>query len=222
MKKTLAIIPSAGFGTRMNVGRTDAKELLIDPVNNKPLIDWHLELANNNDLNSLVITRQAKQELINYLGAYPSNPSVLILEETKGEWPSTILESFPMWEENNILLLPDSRFKPSDEAIKSIKTLLEEDDVDLVIAIHMIDDSSKWGIVSMTKDEERIVLEEKPERLKGVRNYAWGILGFKKNVGKSLLESMEARAPHITPENTKLVELESFVDITRTGKLEKY
>lgn len=213
MNKTLAIIPAAGFGTRMNMSPIDAKELLIDPVNNRPVIDWTLELCKNNKIKTVVITRNQKDTFINYI--VDKSDSLFILDKVEGEWPDTILKIEIMWENHNIVLLPDTRFSPCNRTIYNIKNGLESG-YDLVIAYHKVNDLSKWGALNNN------YLEEKPQHLSGLAGDAWGVIGFNKNIGNNLFTAMSQKIPFQLPENTLLLELDWFKDITRTGTLEKY
>lgn len=218
MGNILSILPAAGFGVRMHVGRTDAKEMLLDPITGSPLMDWDLDLCLDNDIKSLVITRADKLGLINHI-TNRENLSALILEKPVGEWPDTILASKQLWEDDNILLLPDTRFNDADNIVKKIKQSLEQGH-ELVVAYHKVDDLSKWGAIH--DGAVGLSIEEKPERLKDTKGIAWGIIGFKRYIGDNLFKAMSRKIPFICPESTILLELDWFKDITRTGKLEKY
>ena len=62
-----AIIPAAGYGTRMQAfTRFMSKELL--PVKGKCCIDWAIEEAESCGLEPLVVVRAEKEELVRHLG----------------------------------------------------------------------------------------------------------------------------------------------------------
>ncbi len=206
MKRILAIIPCAGLGSRMGMPLNQSKELLLDTRNNKPLIEWHLNLCKSNKLDPLIITRPEKIDLIEYCIKNKINH---IISQPGKEWMDTVELSRPYWYENNILLLPDTRFQPKC-IIKSIKQSLQFG-CSTVFALHKVQDISKWGYVT-----DYGYCEKLPFNNSG---HAWGILGFKKNT--DIFKNMSHRGifnPH--KNKTNFLFLNEFYDITRTGKIE--
>ncbi len=209
--KTLCIIPCAGLGTRMSMTLNKSKELLIDPCTHEPIIKWSLDLCKKHHIEPLVITRKEKTDLIAYLSE--QGVKCLIIEPDGSEWPSTVLASEHLWQENNILILPDTRFSP-ENALKQIEdSLLLQKPV--TFALHSVDNVSKWGCV------EEFYYCEKPN--KNTHGWAWGLIGFKKDFGPLLLNNMlEQQIFHDHIEETNFLFLDKFVDLTRTGKIEKW
>lgn len=209
MSEVRCIIPAAGFGTRMNMDPGKSKELLIDPVTNKPVIQWAIDLCKEYDLHPLVITRKEKMDLLNYCD---ENCIANAIIEPEGEWPNTIYMMKQAFYEDNILILPDTRFNPTS-ILKDIKTDLELG-AKFSIALHKVEDSSKWCIV---KDYQIV---EKPE----LNQPAWamGLIGFKAQPGIGLFSTLSSRNVYKILQNTSFQYLKDFKDITRTGKIEKY
>lgn len=205
--KIKAIIPCAGFGKRMNMLPDESKELIINPNNNRPLIDYAFSLCNLYDLEPLVITREEKKDLIEYCANLNIETQII---EPVGEWPDTILESMHNWNKDNILILPDTVLSPVS-VIEDIKTGLKLGN-NAVIALHDVKDVSKWGSV---KDYN--IIEKSSNTNEGK---AWGLIGFKDYYGYELFSAMSTRNKNFKLDNTGFVYLNEFKDITRTGKIE--
>ena len=206
MPITRALLPCAGLGSRMNMDYNKSKEMLLD-AQGKPLIQHHLDLCTKYELSPLVITRAEKVDLIDHCLSQKVN---VLLIQPKGEWMDTLLASTKMWENDNILLLPDTRFSP-DSIIGDVKNSLALGNLS-VLALHQVDDVSKWGSV-----KNYTIVEKKSSIDKG---WAWGIMGFKKSEGIRLLEGMRKKGVPISLKDSGFVYLDSFKDVTRTGILE--
>lgn len=203
---TRLILPCAGYGKRMFMQSNQSKELLL--YNGQPLIERHLVEARANNLNPLVITRIEKQDLIEYCAKNGVETKII---EVEGEWAESVLKSCLKWEENNILVLPDTIIEPYSESLKQIKKGLEVGN-DAVFALHKVADPKNWGIVK----EYRVV--EKPSYLEG-EQLAWGMIGFKQIYGIELFNGMKNKNCPLKLRNAGFVYLDKFQDVTRTGKL---
>lgn len=204
-----AIIPCAGFGTRMSMPINQSKELLLDK-NGQPLIQWHLDLCKQYNIEPFIVTRAEKEDLIDYCKNNNIAYAVMVPGE---EWPHTAYNSNTYWKEKNILLLPDSRFEPKN-IINQIKQSLEFG-YDVTFAVHKVPDVSKWGMVTQTFYSEKPYLEN-------LAGYAWGIIGFTKQAGYDIFYNMRNRGRYSQHEyNTNIVFLDSFRDVTRTGVIEE-
>lgn len=202
MSRPKAIIPCAGYGTRLNMGPNESKEMLWDTRNAMYLIDYSLILCEKYDLDPLVITRSEKKDLIDY--CTKDNVEVLIIEP-EGEWPSTILASKELWAEDNVLILPDTRFTP-ESILYGIKDALSMNNK-AVIALHRVSDVSKWGSI-----ENYHITEKSKDTYMG---HAWGLIGFKQDYGEELFTAMMTRDKPFKLKDTGFLFLRSFDDITR-------
>lgn len=200
-----AILPCCGYGSRMNMQLDQSKEMLPDS-NGNPLIKYHLDICFKYGLEPLIITRAEKTDLIKYVETFCD---VLIIEP-KREWPYTILKSWEKWEEDNVLLLPDTRFEPHD-IINNIKRDLELG-ADISIALHSVMDANKWCIVNDYQ------LHEKSNGFHG-QQYAFGVIGFKKRAGIHLFSELNINK-EANLYNASFQYLDSFVDVTRNGTVE--
>lgn len=213
--KMLAIIPASGLGTRMNLKPYQAKEMLSDPSNgDKPLIQWSLDLVQN----PLVVSREDKEPLNQY--CENNKIELLTVKETK-EWPDTVLETISFWDDKNVLILPDTRFQPTD-ILEQIEKQLETND--LVFAIHEVDDVRNWGKVLLDPFSKKpIQTQEKAGIEFKLEGNAWGLIGFKKHVGEALFQAYSDRKIfNLTKLKVSVIYLTSFKDICRTGQIEQY
>lgn len=174
--------------------------MLLD-FQNKPIIEYSLNLCKTYNLEPFIITRPEKQDLINYLNTHQIK--YMLYNPDGKEWNETVLACKDQWDENNLLILPDTRFK-SPEVIKDMQRSLEMGN-EAVIALHEVPDPSKWGII--TPEYE---LLEKPAHLTGNQK-AWGLISFKNTYGQELFSNVK----YIKLKNTGFVFLEEFKDITR-------
>src|ERR1041385_1378889 len=97
-----AIIPCSGRGSRMKMDTWEAKELLIDPVNGKPLVDYSLDLCYKYSIKPVIITRAEKRPFIDHIMDNHPNADLIICDPGK-EWAETVLKSQGLWGEKNIL-----------------------------------------------------------------------------------------------------------------------
>lgn len=204
--RVVCLIPSAGYGTRMGCLPHEAKELIINPSTNKPLIQWHLDLCSKYNLKPLVITRKEKTGLIDY--CKKQNVDCLLVEHQE-EWTNTLLMVKEHWGETNILLLPDTNFSDTS-VLSNIKHSLIIESKPLVAAVHNVKDGNKWGMVNHRYT--KYIIQEKPTNQKV--GYAWGILGFKKECGIKLFENLKDKKVYST-NDLKIYKLQWFKDVTR-------
>jgi len=201
----LAILPCAGFGTRMGMKINESKEMLPDSKYGfDHIIDYSLDICRQFHLIPLVITREEKTDLIKYL---KKKKIKYMLVDHKGEWFETVLKSQVYWLENNYLLLPDTRFQLITNMLDLIRGL--EMGNNAVFGVHKVQDPEKWGIISSYS------LMEKPKYLKGPQ-MAWGIIGFKRYYGVDLFSKM--RYSKFKLKNVGFSHLLGFEDITRGVK----
>ncbi len=217
----VCLIPAAGFGKR--VGEPPAKELLIDPENQRPLIDWSLQLAIDLGLKPVVITRESKTSLRAYLDEYWHSRGVEVhLVSHSKEWPDSILQSEVLWGPINLMLLPDTRFEP----ISLVKQLIHdcENDKDASFGFfRTIERLDTWGVLDWSASRT-LKICEKPKTLPRISSpqdkmAPWGLISFKKEVGKNLfsdlLGSNQSHEWFEFRNSYSLHELNSFRDITR-------
>lgn len=198
------LIPASGFGTRIGMSPNQSKELLLDPKDNRPLIEWCLDVA----INPLIIVRKEKQDLIDYCSK--NNIEYIIVDNTK-EWPDTVLRSECFWDDRNILMLPDVRYNNKEDVIKQITDSYKS----LTFGVHEVDDVSKWGHVCLGHTQEKPNVN--------TSGYAWGVISFDREIGQELFTSYLNKTVYKYDINdVKYVKLENFKDITRNKTLELY
>lgn len=221
MKNIKFIIPCVGTGTRMNMKFDQSKEMLPDPSNdNKPLIRWHLDNLQKFDFPILIITRKEKIDLIEYVKNI-KNIELIILDEITKEWPETILKSKNEWSDINILILPDTRFKPLDTLDLLIKESIKNS---ICFCVHKVDDIRNWGKVLLDPFSHKVLnTQEKSDIKFKLDGLAWGLISYEKHLGEALFKAyLDRTIFDLTKIKTSCIILESFKDITRTGKIESY
>lgn len=201
-----AIIPSAGLGTRMGMRPDQSKEMLLDNTG-RPIIHYSLALCAKYNLTPLVILRKEKTDLIDY--CKEQNIETFIIEP-KREWPETILASEAHWEQYNIMILPDTRFS-DDKVIQYMKNDLENG-CQSSIALHRVEDSSKWCVINRHEIIEKPNYNEKA--------WAMGLLAFNDFEGEDLFGALSKRNNYYELFRSNYQYLDSFKDITRTGIVE--
>ncbi len=199
------IIPCAGLGTRMNMPLDQSKELLL--YMGRHLIDLSLSIAKRLQVNPLVITRKEKKDLIQYC---LDNDIEIQIIEVEGEWADTVLKSKPYWEENNLLMLPDTIFNNPYYVMQHLR-LRTEIGIEANFAVHKVEDSSKWGVI------KNDVLYEKPDFTDP--GLAWGAIGFKGSYGEELFSHCQ-KGKSLKLNKYSTIDIENFRDLTRTGKIE--
>lgn len=212
--KTQIIVPCAGYGVR--VGSPQAKELLPHPRSKKPLIEGCLEMAEETGWPLVLITRPEKKNLIACVDEQGKRRGLQIewvLVNSTKEWPESVLVSQPFWGEKNLLLLPDVEWNPKSAVVEIVKNL---NSFDISYGLFESENLRTWGTVEINAKQIRIC--EKP-----TVNYPgflpWGLLAFKKSVGKLLFESLlTSTLDHqvkTLPFRANKVDLQSFEDLTR-------
>lgn len=208
------IIPCAGFGTR--VGSPLSKELLLNPETQSPLIEYSLKIAEENQWNTVLITRPEKKNLMDYVAAREAKKnyqSQWVLVQKTTEWPDSVLRSSAFWSEKNILVLPDTTWNPSGFE-RQLMTCLETSDV--AYGVFETKDQKTWGTICCEQNELKLC--EKPA--KNLAHFqAWGLIAFRKNIGKvlftAILEStldQKVKSLHVKSE---ALPMNSFTDLTR-------
>ncbi|MES3038059.1 MAG: hypothetical protein V4736_09155 [Bdellovibrionota bacterium] len=210
MDRVTYLIPAAGFGSR--VGSPLSKEMLLDSETGEPLIEKHLRAAQENGAKALVITRLEKLNLIEFIRTKYKDTELVFVEKTP-EWTDSLIGTQNLWSNRNIVILPDTVFRPTT-ILKEIGDLLTNTQV--VYATHKVDDPKNWGIIDFTP-ENKPSIWEKP--MNSVHTDAWGVMGFQKSCGVQLLtahrNSQVNKVPQILDFKCAQIRLEEFRDLTR-------
>lgn len=207
--KPLVIIPAAGWGTR--VGSPPAKELLSHPIYpHRNFIEQALHVCDQAELDALFISRADKSALNDWLlKNIPAN-NYLIIEQTT-EWTDSLLQSQPLWRSKNILLLPDTQWRPLNAMDQLIQSL---DNHQVGILLHQVTDPTQWGMVSLD------FMIEKPQSLEVQYLGAWGIVGFTNHpkvyeFWQNYHCSRREQQPAYLPGPAWIGHLDYFEDLTR-------
>lgn len=207
MNKPKAIIPCAGLGTRMGMRIDQSKEMLFLNDEDHPCIDYVMEICQMNNIEPIVVSRKEKYDLNHYL-EYEWHTKPLIVEP-QGEWMDTVLASAPTWSvEQNILMLPDTRWRPKYHVVNQLLDLSLT--TGMALGMHHVDDQSKWGSLV-----GRHIWDKPPVTNPGL---AWGLLAFSMAQGLKFFTDMgeEVRTFYMHEGYAHpMILLEQFDDITR-------
>lgn len=198
------------------MGSPEAKELLINPYTGKPFIEFSFSQARMIEASVVLIIRKEKKVLKNWAIDYCrlNFLSLEILEiSPTSEWPETVLKSETLWGDKNILLLPDTDWKPYP-LIKEISEKIRVPSMDVVYGVFK---STKlnWGFVKINSG---LSLCEKPIHF--LKDFeAWGLIAFTKPVGNALFRAhLESTFDHLVKNlnlKAEKVDLLEFNDRTR-------
>lgn len=212
------VIPAAGFGSRM--GLPVAKEMLVNPGTGLKFVNLSLQQAKIIGAKVILITRREKKELIDYVSDFCQEHHLLleVLQiEPTSEWPETVLMSEHCWTERNLLILPDTDWRPS----MFVPELIQDWTLRATDVIYGVFPSTKnnWGYV---KTGEGLWLCEKPVvPLEGFM--AWGMIGFKKEIGAKLFrEHLTSTFDHqvkFLKISAQIKKMDAFFDRTRGESL---
>jgi dTDP-glucose pyrophosphorylase len=205
MNKYKAIIPCAGFGTRMRMLPHEAKELIPDE-NGNPTIDWSLNICKQYNIEPIVVTRPEKKEFNDFLN---QKNITYVFDEGKSVGTS-VLQTKEYWGDYNIMLLPDTRFEYDDKFFINIFKSMEVGN-DSMFALFNVEDYGNWGVICDN------TFYEKPKRqfTSNDNALAWGVIGFRKEYGETLFNSYNLTSPPLTLSNPGYLFIENFRDISR-------
>ncbi len=208
------ILPAAGLGTRM--GSPNAKEIMINPRYEIPYIQFAIESVSDILCRIIVVTRAEKTQLVDWVTLYKTkNPSLnmeLFFIQKTTEWPDTVLQAKPVWSKYNIVLLPDTDWKPKNQ----IRQVWEQLSVTEAVYSVFSTNQTKWGFVKINTTDFELV--EKPSQIfSGFK--AWGHIGFRDSIGSSLLTAhLKSTFDHEVKKldfQASTLDLEEFFDRTR-------
>lgn len=198
------------------MGSPEAKELLVNPYTGKPFIEFSFSQARRLEASIVLIIREEKKALKSWAVDYCKQNflSLEILEiSPTSEWPETVLKSAPLWGDKNILLLPDTDWKP----FSLLKVISEKIRIPSMDAVYGVFKTGKlnWGFV---KTNNGLSVCEKPIHF--LQDYeAWGIIAFTKESGNALFKAhLESTFDHLVKNlnlKAEKIDILEFNDRTR-------
>lgn len=200
------ILPCAGYGTRVGMEAHESKEMLFDKQDQEKLIDKYIRIASINDFELLVISREDKTQLNNYL---ESKGILRYYVKNSKEWTDSIYQSRTLWDNENILMFPDAEFFNEEEVIQGMKFHLEECKVDLTLGVFPVDNVTNWCVYEPKSQD---IHEKNPKADKD--GLAIGVFGFTKRMGESLFHEM-VMFNRSYKRQTQLIKVVGFKDLTR-------
>jgi dTDP-glucose pyrophosphorylase len=200
-----ALIPCAGFGTRMRMAPHQAKELLPDETG-APTIEWSLNICKENNIDPIIITRPEKEEFNKYLD---KNNITYVFDDGNSVGES-LLKTQPYWDATNIVILPDTRFDYHKNFFLDTDKCMKAGN-DYMFGLFEVSDHHNWGIICNN------VFFEKPKHKFTEYDYAyaWGTIAFKKSKGEALLNSYNLVSKPFELKNAGYLFIDNFKDISR-------
>lgn len=178
-KKTIAIIPAAGRGSRM-LSLTDNCPKAMLPLKNKPIIGWHLDKLIEEGIKDVcLIVGYKKEKLINYVNKFYSDKLNVIYAEQKELLGLAHAIKLGLDTINNkysynyelLIILGDTIIQDSFEEM-----ILQENSV---IGYNIVDDYKRWCLIKTNENDEIIEFVDKPNEDPGTRKAIIGIYYFK-------------------------------------------
>jgi dTDP-glucose pyrophosphorylase len=203
----------------------DGKEMLRDPLTDRPLVDYAIELALGQGLRPIIIISSEKTALKNHIKKTFPNKCTFVNHNPKEweEWPHSLMAAEAHWGLYNLIVLPDTRFEPKGAVVSCMMKALQEDEKEVAFATHEVRGGSLFGVIK-SGPYDTIMVAEKPNSFKGKDATAWGLIGFNKANGIPLLEAFCLRGTWVgyPKSDVCMVQLQWFKDITRKGVVEEY
>lgn len=228
MEGLVAIIPAAGKGTRVGTP-ADGKELMLDPMTGRPLIDFAILAAMDAGADKIIVAIEDGTKPLLRSHIMNTFPEVIV-QSTKpeGEWPSTVLQTAEHWDlRDNILILPDTRFNA--EELTNLVGVHSRTTADITFGLQPgpVMEPDKFGIVGLHEysSEPEFTVEKPSYGYVAWPNIAaWGLLAFDKEHGEQLFQTYIYRDKELSLKdmNVNRVTLSWFKDITRNGYVETY
>jgi len=224
------IIPAAGFGKRM--GQPESKEMLSVLNEKAPMIQYALDLFKTENCRIVVPTRMEKRNLIAFLQQHYPQVEIVFIENSK-EWPDTVLQTQGSWRDRNILVLPDTRWDPTNVVFEALDELQNHD---FAFSRFFSEQPETWGVFRNEALSDSWGICDKPPKtvvnkdqfskiLQKPQEFCWGHIAFQKPVGESIfsavLRSHHSRDFEPLPSGLrgKSIMMKSFADLTRPTSL---
>lgn len=200
-----ALIPCAGFGTRMRMAPHQAKELLPDETG-APTIEWSLNICKKYNIEPIIITRPEKEEFNQYL----DKNNIKYVFDDGNSVGESLLKTKEYWDSTNIVILPDTRFDYPENFFIDVDKCMKAGN-DYVFGLFEVSDHQNWGIICGN------VFFEKPKHKFTEYDYAyaWGTIAFKKSTGEALLNSYNLTSKPFELTNAGYLFIDNFRDISR-------
>lgn len=181
MKKNIfAIIPCAGRGSRMLSLTDDCPKAML-PLNNKPIIGWHLDKLIEEDIkNVCLIVGYKKEKLINYVNKfYGDKLNIIYAEQTELlGLAHAIQKGINEIDKYNNHIDAELLIILGDTIVKdNLKKLISNDYS--FIGYNLVDDYKRWCLMTTNNDNEILEFVDKPNEDPNTRKAVIGVYHFK-------------------------------------------
>src|SRR3989344_1073252 len=170
--KIKAIIPAAGFGTRLaHISNGKPKALML--IKGKPLLDYIIEkLDKIDEIDEVFLVSNAKffPQFFEWKSAVKSRIPITLLNN--GVWQNEfrkgrvndIVSPFPKGILDDIIIVLGDNFFNFE--LKEIVSFFKARNADVITVydVHSLDEAKKLGLVTIDENNRTVHLAEKPER----------------------------------------------------------
>lgn len=190
------ILPAAGDATRLQLPYPKELHAL---EKGGCLIDRSIALLleNRDSIASVtVVLKKGKFAVADYLSRYRSDfyMRFVFFNEDYHEWPGSILSAEPDFGEANIVLLPDTiiEFENGQSLISLYTEMLQNNPVGFTVVKPGAEGIGRFGALNLSSSGEITAFCDKPKTNHDAYNGYWTSFGFRKSVGRPLLEMMQS------------------------------
>lgn len=209
-----AIIPCAGYGTRMGMLPHESKEMMLNLDTGFRLIDRTINLCRDLDIRPIVVSRKGKYDLNDHISAM-SDVDLVVLEDGESkDWHESILKAKEYWHTNNIVLFPDTEAHNEIEAMEHIRFTLDIDPIKLSLGVFSVDNPRKWLIFKPGG-----FILDKCKAIPINTYLAIGMIGFNYDVGDEFFSCLKLNGVY---QGYNIYASKQFVSFLQFYKLENF
>jgi NDP-sugar pyrophosphorylase family protein len=179
MKKTIALVPCAGRGSRMMALTDDMPKAML-PLHNRPLISWHLDKLLEEGINEVcLVVGYKKEKLIEYVDRfYGDKMTIHYAEQTQLAGLaqavqlgiSEIARNVDIFDRNLLIILGDT-------IVKDDLSAMIDEDKDF-IGYYNVDDYKRWCLIKTDNENTVASFVDKPDTDPRTRKAVIGVYFF--------------------------------------------
>ncbi len=166
MTNLKALILAGGFGTRLRP-LTCSRPKTLFPILNKPLLQWTYERLHKHEINEAILAVSHQTEALIKQQKIPKNG--LLIKYSRDPITKPLGTAGPIKKAekhlghyNPFLVLNGDIFADVNYT-RMLKTH-EEEQATATIALHRVEDPSRYGVVELGRDNRIMQFEEKPTK----------------------------------------------------------
>lgn len=163
MEKYASIILAAGKGTRMNEGLASPIPKVMFKVNNKPIIDWSVQVMKDAGVNDIVLVVGYKRELVEEY--FKDEVKYAVQEEQLGTGHAVMMAEEVLKDkaENVIIFYGDNPLYKT-ETVKNIIEMYEKEKPAIAMLSVNFEDPNFWAFGRVLRDRNNEVIGIKEQK----------------------------------------------------------